>query len=188
MNFTIRFVEEEDAPFIVGLRNNPKLNKYLNKTSSNIADQVIWIRKYKIKEKNKSEFYFIILENGIRKGLYRLYKINNSSFTIGSWLFDNCEDKSLPILTDLFMCDIGFQKVNKSIMLFDVRIDNNKVINYHNLKKPLLYYEDGTDYWYLLQKNNWDTSKKNVLSYFGISMENYEKFKSLFIDKLLTNK
>jgi hypothetical protein len=103
-------------------------------------------------------------------------------------LFDNCEDKSLPILTDLFMCDIGFQKVNKSIMLFDVRIDNNKVINYHNLKKPLLYYEDGTDYWYLLQKNNWDTSKKNVLSYFGISMENYEKFKSLFIDKLLTNK
>jgi hypothetical protein len=30
MDHMIRLVEEEDASFIVGLRNNPKLNRYLS--------------------------------------------------------------------------------------------------------------------------------------------------------------
>ena len=32
MDYKIRLIEETDADFIVKLRNNPKLNRYLNPT------------------------------------------------------------------------------------------------------------------------------------------------------------
>lgn len=137
MNYKIRLVEEEDADFIVGLRNNSKLNRHLSSTSARVEDQVKWIKDYKLKEKKKEEFYFIVFENGLRRGLYRIYKINCVSFIIGSWLFDSCENKVLPILTDLLMADIGYYELNKPILLLDVRKDNRKVIQYHALKHPL---------------------------------------------------
>ena len=133
MNLSIRLVEEYDASFIVDLRNNSKLNRYLNSTSANIEDQIQWIRKYKINEQLKKEFYFVIQENGIKRGLYRIYKINNVSFTVGSWLFDSCENNELPILTDLVIGDFGFYELNKSIMLFDVRKKNIKVIKLYDV-------------------------------------------------------
>ena len=180
MNFMIRLVEEEDASFIVGLRNNPKLNRYLSQTSASVDNQINWIRNYKIKEKNNEEFYFIVFENGLRKGLYRLYHINSASFTIGSWLFDSCENKNLPILTDLLMGDIGIYGLNKPVLLFDVRKDNRKVIRYHALKNPLFYTEDELNYWYLLKENEWEASKINVMSFFGINPEIYKEFKDLY--------
>jgi len=180
MNYMIRLVEEEDASFIVGLRNNPKLNRYLSQTSASVDNQINWIRNYKIKEQNNEEFYFIVFENGLRKGLYRLYHINSASFTIGSWLFDSCENKNLPILTDLLMGDIGIYGLNKPVLLFDVRKDNRKVIRYHALKNPLLYTVDELNYWYLLRVEEWETSKTNVMSYFGINPEIYKEFKGLY--------
>lgn len=180
MDYKIRLIEETDADFIVKLRNNPKLNRYLNPTSSNIEDQIRWIKDYKIKEKKQEEFYFIILENGYKKGLYRLYKISSISFTIGSWLFDVCENKHLPIITDLLMADMGFYKLNKEVLLFDVRKENKKVLHYHALKKPLFYSEDESNNYYLLTKKQWEESKNNVLSFFGIDAIIYKKIKALY--------
>jgi len=50
MNCKIKLIEEEDADFIVKLRNNPKLNRYLNPTSSNVVDQIKWIKITKLKK------------------------------------------------------------------------------------------------------------------------------------------
>lgn len=180
MKYMIRFVEEEDASFIVKLRNNPSLSRYLNSTSVNIDDQVNWIRNYKIKEKNNKEYYFIIFENGIRKGLYRLYNINNVSITIGSWLFDSCEYKYLPILTDLLMWDIVFYGLNKPVILFETHKGNRSVIQYINLKKSFLYNEDELQFWYLLKSSDWEASKMNVMTFFGISPTLYQEFKEFY--------
>jgi len=176
----IRLVEEEDASFIQVLRNNPKLNRYLNQTSDNVDDQIDWIKNYKIKEKNNEEFYFIIYENGLRKGLFRLYNINSVSFTKGSWIFDTCENKNLPILTDLILNDIGFYELSKPVLLTDCRKDNRKVIQYESLKNPLFYNEDELSNYYLLTVNEWEASKINVMSFFCISPEEYGEFKSLY--------
>ncbi|HEY5592757.1 MAG TPA: GNAT family N-acetyltransferase [Paludibacter sp.] len=178
MNFKIRLIEEEDADFILKLRNNPKLNRYLSPTSISVDDQIKWIINYKKKEKNEKEFYYVIFENGTKKGLYRLYNINNVSFTIGSWLFDVCEDKQLPVITDLLMADIGYYELNKKVLLFDVRKENKKVIQYHALKNPLIYSDDELNNYYLLTKEHWDESKQNVLSFFGISQLMFESFKT----------
>ncbi|NWJ51741.1 MAG: GNAT family N-acetyltransferase [Bacteroidetes bacterium] len=180
MKYLIRLIEEEDADFIITLRNNPKLNRHLNFTSSKVEDQIKWIKEYKLKEKNKEEFYFTILENGFKKGLYRLYKINKVSFTIGSWIFDTCDNKNLPIMVDLIMADLGFYGLHKNILLFDIRKDNKKVIHYHSLKSPLQYFEDHLNNYYLIKSDNWEISKKNVVSFFNINMADYEILKTTF--------
>ena len=57
-NLNFRFVVEEDAEFILSLRNDIKLSKFISPTSSSISDQVNWIKEYKKKEKVRK--YFII--------------------------------------------------------------------------------------------------------------------------------
>ncbi len=174
----IRLVEEEDADFIISLRNNSKLNRHLNPTSSKVEDQIKWIKEYKIKEKNLEELYFLVLENGIKKGLSRLYKINNVSFTIGSWLFDFCDNSNLPIMVDLLMTDLGFYILKKNVLLFDVRKANKKVLRYHSLKSPLQYYEDELNNYYLITSDKWEVAKKNVISFFNIDINDYEELKT----------
>jgi hypothetical protein len=184
MNIEIRFVEIKDAPFIVELRNNPRLNQYLSPTSAIITDQEEWIKAYKQREALKKEFYFLILENGYKRGLYRIYHINNYSFTIGSWLFTKCEYVNLPILTDLLFSDFGFSSLKLPVLLFDVRKENRKVIQYHLLKNPIIYSEDELNYYYLLQLKDWAELKNAVLSYFNISENEFNLLK-LKLNKII---
>lgn len=177
MSYSIRLVTAEDAEFIVNVRNKPGINGLINPTSLSIEDQKKWINEYKIRERNQFEFYYLISENNEKKGLYRLYKINSISFTIGSWIFSQCQDKYLPFYCDLLMGDIGFELLNKKIMLFDIRKKNHKVINYHALKNPLLYSEDEENLYYLIKVNDWEVSKHKVLNFFGISNDMYSTFK-----------
>lgn len=177
MNYTIRLVDIEDAAFILDLRNNPKLNRFISQTSLNVEDQINWIKAYKKRESEKKEFYFIILENGIKRGFYRLYNINHFSFTIGSWIFDKCKNKQLPILTDLVVSEYGFKSLKLPVLLLDVRKQNKKVINYHSLKAPLCFNEDEENFYYLIKSEDWENSKKNILNFFGIEISAYETFK-----------
>ena len=57
-NINLRLVNINDAETIINFRK--RNGKYLSKTNFNVADQVNWLSKYKIREKQKKEFYFII--------------------------------------------------------------------------------------------------------------------------------
>ena len=179
MNFEIRLVVPEDASFILDLRNNEKLNQFISPTSTNTQEQIDWIKAYKKREAEKKEFYFIVLEDGIKKGLYRIYNINDHSFTIGSWLFDSCKAIYLPILTDVVVSEFGFYDLKVPILLFDVRKKNKKVIRYHLLKKPLLYNEDESNNYYLLKLENWDKTREKIISTFNIPSNEYRHMKSM---------
>ena len=56
-NLKFRFVEENDASFLVDLRTNPEKAKFISSTNSDIEMQRAWIREYKQREQSKSEFY-----------------------------------------------------------------------------------------------------------------------------------
>ena len=180
MSIEIRLVETEDAPFIVELRNDPRLGRYLSKTSSSITEQEKWIIDYKEREALKEEFYFLISENGIKRGLYRLYNINKYSFTIGSWLFTKCEILNLPIFIDIIISDFGFDVLNIPILLFDVRKENKKVIHYHLLKRPLIYYEDNLNLYCLLKREKWEDTKGRVAHFFNISNNELNTMREIF--------
>ena len=167
-NLSYRLVEEKDAQFILDLRTNPKKKKYLTPTKNDFKLQIEWIEKYKIREKNNLEFYFIFFEKNVPVGTYRMYKINKYSFTVGSWLFTSTFDKTTPIMAEIEICDYGFLKLNKEVLLFETKKANKKVLNYCLLKKPIIYKEDEENLYFLLHRDNWAAAKLKLLNVFGI--------------------
>ena len=59
----MRLINEADAEFVVKLRTDKKLGKYISWTSNNIEDQIGWIKEYKKREAKQKEFYFIFEDN-----------------------------------------------------------------------------------------------------------------------------
>jgi len=177
----IKLVEVNDAEFIIKLRNDPELKKHLNFTSASLEDQKEWIRAYKKREAKGEEYYFVIYENGAKVGLYRLYEINSISFTIGSWLFSKCQYKSLPIISDLAITNLGFENFKLPIMRFDVRKDNLRVLRYSAVKKPILFTEDVDRFYYILPAEQWKEAQDNILKFFRIDRYYYQDFKNELI-------
>ena len=74
-NINLRFVEITDASFIVSLRSDLRYNKYLSFVDDDVKKQEDWILKYKEREANKQEYYFIIQLNkdNTQIGTVRVY-------------------------------------------------------------------------------------------------------------------
>lgn len=164
--FTFRLVELEDAAFIVGLRSNEKLSRFLSTTSPEVADQQKWISQYKIREGLSMEFYFITLdENGNKIGLSRIYNMlpEASSFEIGSWLYHPDAPMRAPILGDLAIRDYGFEVLNFQNCHFEVRKENLSVVRYHRNFSPELTGEDDLNYYFRLSYENYLIHRSKLL-------------------------
>ena len=76
---------------------------------------------------------------------------------------------NLPIFIDIIISEFGFDVLNIPVLLFDVRKENKKVIHYHLLKRPLIYYEDNLNLYCLLKREKWEDTKGRVAHFFNIS-------------------
>ncbi len=127
---TVRLVREEDAPFILELRTNKKLSKYLHETDNNLNKQIEWIREYKKREKEGKDYYFIYFSGAKPIGVSRIYNITETSSTSGSWICreDSTLEESLATnfigseISELFEIPSGPYNVSKG---------NNHVLKYH---------------------------------------------------------
>jgi RimJ/RimL family protein N-acetyltransferase len=163
---TFRLVESGDAPFIVNLRLNEKLARFLSKTSPHVSDQQNWIKAYKIREDKLAEFYFITLdESGNRIGLSRIYNMlpQISSFEIGSWLYSEAASIRAPILGDLAVRDYGFEVLNFQNCHFEVRKANLSVVRYHQNFSPELTREDDLNYYFKLSYKSYLIQRSKLL-------------------------
>lgn len=157
---TIHFklVKEEDAEFILSLRCDDELNKFLSKTSVSLQDQANWIKKYKLREEAKEEYYFIIYrnDNGKKIGTVRLYdfKYDNSSFCWGSWLLSKDKTRYAAIESAFLIYKVAFEYLGFSRSHFDVRKENVKVIDFHTKMGAKLVGESDLDYYFEVQKDD----------------------------------
>lgn len=131
----LRLVDEYDAEFICNLRNNPNLNKYISQSTALIDEQVNWIKKYKERELNLEEFYFIIErnDNNEKIGTIRLYDFRNSpkSFCWGSWILNSSKTRYAAIESALLIYKIAFEELGFEQSHFEVRKANLGVHNFH---------------------------------------------------------
>ncbi|GHV45556.1 hypothetical protein AGMMS49546_31630 [Spirochaetia bacterium] len=141
LNF--RLVEEKDADFIVKLRTDERLARYLHPTDNNISKQKEWVQKYKQREKDGLDFYYIFedLKNQ-QLGLSRIYDVQKQSFTVGSWIFSPNAPLGTSILGDIIVKEIGFENLGIGKCLFDVRKGNIHVLKYHMTYHPTKINED----------------------------------------------
>lgn len=159
----IRLVVESDAEFILKLRNDERLKMHISPTSTSIADQIEWIKKYKKREQEEIEFYFIFEDiNGKMWGTIRLYNITDESFTIGSWLCLPGENENIAIKSWLLCIQFGFEKLNYNHCLFDIRKTNKTVLYFAKLFKPELINQDELNFYFNLDKNSFLKNQNKV--------------------------
>lgn len=81
--FRLRPVEISDAALIVGLRNNPGLNRFLHASSPRVEDQVQWIANY---HQRSGDYYFVVesMVDLAAEGVVSLYDIDTEAFS-GEW-------------------------------------------------------------------------------------------------------
>ena len=166
-----KLVVESDAEFILGLRTNPLKNKYLNFTEPDLEKQIIWLKEYKIREERGEELYYIIYENNERVGTIRIYNIAENKCTTGSWLFSSNAHPLTPIISEFLIYEIVFNILKKFTVLFDIRKENKKVVNYHKFKKITLINEDEENFYYSMNKEEWEVSKKEIFNLLGIKID-----------------
>ena len=132
LNF--RLVVEEDAEFILGLRTDKKLARFISFTDNSLQNQIDWIKRYKQREADGKEYY-IIFENTekVPLGTFRLYDIKDDSFIGGSWLVRPDADEFAAIKSDLFMLNFGFEVLKMKTCFIDMRKDNKKLVRYHSM-------------------------------------------------------
>lgn len=162
----VRFVNESDADFIVRLRTDKELSQFLHPISPDVDIQRMWIREYKLREKEGQDYYFVFSLSGEILGLERIYDIRNDSFTHGSLVFDRSAPLGTSILADIITREIAFEILDLSKNYFDVRKGNINVRNYHQRYNPVFLQEDSESYYYLLEKANFECNKNKYLKLF----------------------
>lgn len=160
----LRFVNEDDAGFILKLRLDNNYNQYLSSVSPDLQAQKDWIKKYKEKEKNGIEFYFIIERNdGIPCGTVRIYDRRKDSFCWGSWILNAEKTKFAAIESAFLVYEYGFNSLGYSKSHFDVMKGNEKVISFHEKMGAVQVGEDDTNYYFEITKESVYKVKEKLL-------------------------
>lgn len=164
----VRLVTVEDAEFVASLRNNTHLSRHIHQVETGVDVQKEWIAKYKIREQAGQELYFIFLDKDVKVGLYRIYEINDTSVTIGSWVFSSESKTKDSIKADIIIKDFVFENFPGRRLLFDVRKQNKSVNKYHRKYSPVVLYETELDYFYELPYLNYKEARNNLIGLYGI--------------------
>lgn len=170
----LRLAEVDDAEFILKLRTDPKLNKYISYTSPDLADQRLWMEIYKNKEREKQEYYFIAEdEEGNRYGTIRLYNRGNSCYEIGSWLFAHNSPLGMAVKAHVIGYELGFELFNAEYCKFEIRKENTAVLRYIEFYKPQIVGKDELNIYFNLTKENFYLYK-NKIAVFSSGVKNKE--------------
>ncbi len=160
----ISLIDEEDAEFICDIRNTYKA-RLLNKSITDIKQQIQWIHEYKLREKEELEFYFIFWIGNKRVGTIRFIKMDENTFESGSWLFVDNIPFSVTVKAELFCKDFAFEYYAFKNCYFYMNKKNRQVIRFHNMFHPDLIKEEKDQVHFLLNRETYYENKNRILSY-----------------------
>ncbi len=158
-----RLVNENDASFILELRTNEKLSKYINSTSDNLNKQIEWIKEYKNRERLGLEYYFIYSSNNKVFGVNRIYNMKDNSCSGGSWICKIGNDEEKSIVSILIERDIMFEILNFTYDKFDVRKENLHVQKLNKMFGAKIIGSTELDIKYSLYNQDYYISKDKII-------------------------
>jgi len=123
----IRSVQENDSEFILSLRLDSKLNKYLNKVENDIEKQRKWILN---QQNRKDDYYFLITDkNNNPIGTISLYNVENKQGEFGRWILKGNSLQSIESV--LLLHEFGFNNLSLNLIYSNTVIENKKIISFH---------------------------------------------------------
>jgi RimJ/RimL family protein N-acetyltransferase len=129
--FRLRPVCDEDVPFILSLRTDPTLSRYIHHTSQDPSAQLLWLKDY---YQRPGDFYFIIetRDNGRPEGTVGLYRFEESARSAewGRWLL---KSGSLAGVESVWLIyRMAFDELGLSSVRSRTLIANEKVLSLHD--------------------------------------------------------
>jgi RimJ/RimL family protein N-acetyltransferase len=129
--YRLRPVTIEDAAFIVELRTDPRLGRFINDTSPRIEDQVTWIERYLTRE---NDYYFIVERRGTGRpeGTISVYDVDTvrNEAEWGRWVI---HPKSLGATESvLLILRAAFDTLGLSAVHSRTMADNGPVVSLHD--------------------------------------------------------
>ena len=164
----VRLVQESDAKFILSLRTNEKLARFINATSADVSQQIAWTRNYKKREASGTDYYFVFEKpQGTPVGVCRIYDVEPGRFTTGSWLFSPSAPVGASILADIITREIAWELWPDAVQFFDVKKDNTTVNKYHTTFRAEIIRETEDDCFYSCTRENFEKRKTLHLRMFN---------------------
>ncbi len=165
---SVRLVTENDVDFILSLRTNKHLTRFIHQTDDDRKKQIEWIRNYKEREKEGREYYFIYFLNDKPVGVNRIYNIFEYYGTIGSWICTPGNEAEVSLATYILMFDLLFNHIQLDITLFDVRKVNKHVWKLHKMLGAQSVGESDIDYYFTLNKQTYYKNREKIINLFNL--------------------
>lgn len=127
--FGLRPVRDEDAGFIVGLRSDPELGRWLNPTSAEVGDQLAWLARY---YERPGDYYFVIdrLATGAAEGLIGLYDVAAGEAEWGRWLLKPGSLAAVESAALIYRC--AFEQLGLMAVCCRTLAANERVVSFHD--------------------------------------------------------
>ena len=164
LGLSVRLVDESDVDYILSLRTNKHLTRFIHQTENDRDKQIEWIRSYKVREREGREYYFIYFLNDEPVGLNRIYNIFEYYGTIGSWICNPGNETEVSLATYILMFDLMFDHIKLDITIFDVRKVNKHVWKLHKMLGAQSVGESDIDYYFTLNKETYYKNRENIIN------------------------
>lgn len=147
-SLVFRNADTTDADFIFSLRTNERKSRHLTAVSSQLSDQLEWLKRYELLE---NEAYFII-ENtsGESLGTVRLYDSAITSFCWGSWIVKDGAPQSVAIESALMVYVYALDSLGFDCAHFQVNKDNESVWKFHERFGATRVAENDVEFEYVI--------------------------------------
>ena len=126
-SYRLRPARLDDAAFIVDLRTQPGRNRFINTTSSDVAAQQDWLRRY---FERSFDYYFVIehVTSGEREGTLGIYAVNEEerSAEWGRWMVR--PESKAAVASCCLAFDLAFGEMDLEMLHSYVAAENEEVI------------------------------------------------------------
>lgn len=159
----LRTAEISDAEFILSLRLNKKLSRYLKPTDPSIEKQKLWIEQ---KQKQKNDYHMIIeLKDGSKIGVIAVYDIKDGIFEWGRWIIS----PNSPIYVSLESCYLAYNFAFNTLGLIEtkskIRKNNKSVLRFHLNYGAEITKEDDVYVYISYHKNDFNSDSSFFQKY-----------------------
>lgn len=130
--FRLRPIREDDAAFILALRRNPALSRYLHATPPGEDAQRAWLARY---YERAGDYYFVIeqLRSGEPEGLISLYDIDLEERGAGEWGRWILRPSSLAAIESAWLIyRFAFDDLDLRCVYCRTVADNAAVVSFHD--------------------------------------------------------
>lgn len=160
----VRLVREKDAEFIVRLRTDERLGRYIHATANDVDKQREWIREYQKREAAGTEYYFIYeTAAGNPLGVYRLYGVTEESFTSGSWIFLPDAPLGASMLAFIIARELAWELVPNAVNVYNIKKDNTSVLQFIGTFAPKVTRELDDSFDFENTKEDFEEHKTPIL-------------------------